>query len=63
MSFLPDPWNDNIGKYLPSQAGAAMFHVRPRMATVSPGAGLALTCAYAAGSLLIGAVLLSAHNA
>jgi hypothetical protein len=33
------------------------------MATVSPGAGLALLCAYAAGSLLMAAVLLSARDA
>jgi ABC-2 type transport system permease protein len=63
VSFLPNPWNDDIGKYLPSEAGAAIFHVRPRGVTLSPGGGLAVLCAYAAASLLIGAVLLTARDA
>ena len=63
VSFLPNPWNDDIGKYLPSEAGAAIFHIRPRGVTLSPGGGLAVLCAYAAASLLIGAVLLTARDA
>lgn len=63
VSFLPEPWNDDIAKYLPSEAGAAIFHVRPRGVTLSPGGGFAVLCAYAVGSLLIGAVLLSRRDA
>jgi ABC-2 type transport system permease protein len=63
VSFLPNPWNDDIGKYLPSEAGAAIFHVRPRGVTLSPGGGLAMLFVYAAASLLIGAVLLTARDA
>jgi ABC-2 type transport system permease protein len=57
-NFLPDPWGPDISKYLPGQAGTAMFRVVQLPDRLSPGAGLAVLAAWAFGSLLIGAALL-----
>jgi ABC-2 type transport system permease protein len=57
-NFLPDPWGPDISKYLPGQAGTAMFRVVPLPDRLSPGAGLAVLAAWAIGSLVLGAILL-----
>lgn len=64
VNFLPSPWNDDIAKYLPGEAGGAIFHVVQRSSTaLSPWAGFAVLCAYAAVALLAGAVLLDRRDA
>lgn len=64
VNFLPSPWNDNIAKYLPGQAGSAIFQVVPRSANnLGPWAGLAVFVAYAAASLVAGAILLTKRDA
>jgi hypothetical protein len=37
---LPSPWDTDVGKVLPINAGRAMFAVRPASDLLSPGAGL-----------------------
>jgi ABC-2 type transport system permease protein len=37
---LPSPWNTDVGKLLPINAGRAMFGVRPSTDLLSPGQGL-----------------------
>jgi ABC-2 type transport system permease protein len=37
---LPSPWNTDVGKLLPINAGRAMFTVRPNADLLSPGGGL-----------------------
>ncbi len=57
-NFLPSPWNDDVAKYLPGEAGASVFHVVQRSSTaLSPGVGFAVLCAYVAVALGVGAVL------
>jgi ABC-2 type transport system permease protein len=64
VNFLPSPWNDDIGKYLPNQAGGAIFQVIPRSAnTLAPWVGIAVFAAYAAISLIAGAILLTTRDA
>jgi len=64
VNFLPSPWNDDIAKYLPGEAGGSVFHVVQRSQTaLSPWAGFAVLCAYAAAALLAGAVLLQRRDA
>lgn len=63
-NFLPSPWNDDIAKYLPGEAGGAIFHVVQRSSTsLSPWAGFAVLCAYVAAALVVGTVLLDRRDA
>lgn len=62
--FLPSPWNDDIRKFLPSEAGRGIFHVfSNRSADFGPWAGFALFCGYTAILLVIASVLLSRRDA
>ena len=62
--LLPSPWNDDVSKYLPAQAGGGIFRVIPRTANaLSPWNGFAVFVGYAHVSLLIGAVLLTRRDA
>jgi ABC-type transport system involved in multi-copper enzyme maturation permease subunit len=64
VSFLPSPWNDDISRYLPSQAGTAIFQVlRNRGNTLSAWVGFGVFCAYAAVALALGAVRLTRSDA
>jgi ABC-type transport system involved in multi-copper enzyme maturation permease subunit len=40
VDALPSPWNTDVGKLLPINAGRAMFTVRPNPDLLSPGGGL-----------------------
>jgi hypothetical protein len=40
ISLLPTAWQDNVSRYLPSDAGAAMFTLHHDATTLSPAAGL-----------------------
>lgn len=42
VSLLPASWQDDIGPYLPSNAGQAMFALQHDAATLAPGTGLAV---------------------
>ena len=47
--FLPGSWSDDIGKYLPSNAGLAVTLVHPvPVSSLAPWAGLGVFCLYAA---------------
>ncbi|MDQ6727496.1 MAG: ABC transporter permease subunit [Actinomycetota bacterium] len=64
VNFLPSPWNDDISKYLPGQAGGAIFQVVQRDSNaLSAWVGFAVLCAYAAVALVAGAVLVDRRDA
>jgi len=64
VNFLPSPWNDDIAKYLPGEAGGSIFHIVQRSsASLSPWTGFAVLGAYAALALVVGAVLLDRRDA
>ncbi len=61
---LPASWGDNINPYLPSNAGQQLLVVHPdTAATLSPWAGFAVFCGYAAVALLAGGYLLRRRDA
>jgi len=58
MNILPTSWNNAISEYLPSSAGRDVFSLTHGPHDLSPGAGIALFCAYTAAVIAIAAVLL-----
>jgi ABC-2 type transport system permease protein len=63
-NFLPSPWNNNITKFLPMQAGSAIFQANaPSGDSLSLWTGFAVLCAYAVVSVAAGAVLLTRRDA
>jgi ABC-2 type transport system permease protein len=58
LSLLPTSWSDAINPYLPSSAANLLWTITPEGHTLSPWAGFALFCGYAAASVAIAAVLL-----
>jgi ABC-2 type transport system permease protein len=64
VNFLPSPWNTDISKYLPLQAGNNVFHTAAQSNTdLSLWVGFGVFCAYAVASLALGAVLLARRDA
>ena len=63
VTLLPSPWNDDITRYLPNSAGAAMSAVVRFPNLLSPAAGLIVLCAYAAATLTLAAVALTRRDA
>ncbi|MFN2608277.1 MAG: ABC transporter permease subunit [Acidimicrobiales bacterium] len=64
VNFLPSPWNDDIARYLPGEAGAAIFRVIPDSSTaLGPWAGLAVFAAYAVAALALGWLVLQRRDA
>ena len=60
---LPSPWDTDVGKFLPSGAGTALFAVRPKSSILSPGAGLAVLVAYVVVALAAAAIVLTRRDA
>jgi ABC-type transport system involved in multi-copper enzyme maturation permease subunit len=60
---LPQSWQEHVVKYLPGQAGQAIFQRVPDSVTLAPWTGLALFAGYALLALVIGAVLLRRRDA
>ena len=61
--FLPTSFQETIGKYLPAQAGMAIFNVVPDPRALTPWSGFAVLLAWAAITLAIGGVLLVRRDA
>jgi ABC-2 type transport system permease protein len=55
--FLPGSWSQDVGRYLPAQAGLAVTTIRPDPASsLSPWAGFGVFCLYAAILLSLAAL-------
>lgn len=63
VAALPTSWSNAISKYLPSNAGQAIFHVTPQAHMLSPWAGFGIFCAYAAVALVAAGVMLTLRDA
>ncbi|MEP6560102.1 MAG: ABC transporter permease subunit [Nakamurella sp.] len=63
VSILPQSWQDTISPYLPSNAGAALYDLRPEPGTLSPWTGFLVFCLYAVGGLIAAAVVLKRRDA
>lgn len=60
---LPTPWNDNIGKFLPSGLGAALYSVRPDTAVLSPATALIVALAWLIAAYIIATILIARRDA
>jgi len=60
---LPASWGNAIGKYLPSNAGQAVFRTVRGGSTLSPWAGFGVFCAYAAVVLVAAGVMVVRRDA
>jgi ABC-type transport system involved in multi-copper enzyme maturation permease subunit len=60
---LPDPWNSDVGKFLPGRAGAALFTVRPDSSLLSPGTALIVLIAWLVAAYALAAVFLARRDA
>jgi ABC-2 type transport system permease protein len=64
VASLPSSWSDAISKYLPSNAGQAIFHLgQGGSRMLSPLAGLGVFCLYAAVSMAAAAIALERRDA
>jgi ABC-2 type transport system permease protein len=60
---LPSSWENAISPYLPLNAGNSIFALAPGSDSLSPWAGFAVLCGYAAAAVAIAAVLLVRRDA
>ena len=63
VSILPQSWQDTISPYLPSNAGAALYDLRPEPGSLDPWVGFAVFCLYAGVGLAAAAVILKRRDA
>ena len=63
VTLLPAPWNNDITRYLPNSAGAAMSAVARFPNLLSPAEGLLVLCGYAAAALIFAAAALNRRDA
>jgi ABC-2 type transport system permease protein len=60
---LPSPWDTDVGKLLPINAGRALFAVRPSTDLLSPGQGLLVLLATVGVVLVLATVALTRRDA
>ena len=63
VALLPSSWQDSIGRYLPMDAGDAIYIVRPEPHMLTPWAGFGIFCLYTAATLAAGFVLIGRRDA
>ena len=63
VSALPSPWDTDVAKYLPSDAGNALFTVRQTSDQLRPGAAFAVLVAYVVVALALAGVALARRDA
>jgi len=63
VGALPDPWNTDISKYLPGDAGRALFTVQHQSGLLSPLGGLLALGAWVLGGLVVAGIVLRRRDA
>jgi len=62
MELLPSAVKENVNKFLPSNAGTAIYGQVSHPEVLSPGAGLVVLLAYAIGALVIAALIVQRRD-
>jgi ABC-2 type transport system permease protein len=60
---LPTSWQQHILPYLPSNAGGALYTLKPDPGTLAPWTGFGVMCLWALAAVVAGAVLLRRRDA
>jgi len=60
---LPSPWSDDVSKWLPGEAGQAIFRIRPETVSFTPWVGFGVFCAYVAAFLVAGVIVVMRRDA
>ena len=63
VQALPSPWNTDIGKFLPGNAGLALFSVRVNSDRLTPGAALVVLLLWLAAALALATITLTRRDA
>lgn len=63
MELLPHSIKDSVNKFLPSNAGTAIYRQVPGPDVLSPGMGMLVLGAYALGALAVAAVIVQRRDA
>jgi ABC-2 type transport system permease protein len=63
VSALPSPWDTEVAKYLPSDAGNAVFTVKQTSDQLRPAAAFAVLVAYVVVALTLATVALVRRDA
>lgn len=63
VSALPSPWDTDVAKYLPSDAGNALFTVKQTSDQLRPAAAVAVLVAYVVVALTLAGVALARRDA
>jgi len=63
ITLLPASWQDSADRYLPMNAGEAIYTVQHQANSLAPWAGLGVFCGYAATALLTGFIMISRRDA
>jgi ABC-2 type transport system permease protein len=63
VQALPSPWNSDIGKFLPGNAGLGLFSVRHNSDRLTPGAALVVLLVWLAVALILAAITLTRRDA
>jgi hypothetical protein len=63
VGALPDPWSTDISKYLPGDAGRALFTVQHQSGLLSPLGGLLALGAWVLGGLVVAGLVLKRRDA
>src|SRR5262249_37904489 len=63
VEALPSPWNTDIGKFLPGNAGLALFSVRPDPDRLTPGPALIVLLVWLAVAFVLAPLTLTKRDA
>ena len=63
MQLLPAAIKNNVTKYLPSEAGSAIFRHIPQPHSLTPAAGLVILCTYIVAAFCVATVVLRHRDA
>lgn len=62
VRFLPNDWQSDITRYLPSTAGSGVFQLHSQPGMLGPWTGFALFVGYALVAFVVGAVVMSRRD-
>jgi len=63
VSALPDPWDTDIGKFFPGNAGLALFSVRANTDRLTPGAAALVLVVWVVAAFAVATVALTRRDA